>query len=397
MQSESAASSESCPAATEGLRVLGACDNYTASSSGGAEKAAHEIYVRLGRAGAAVDVVSVPHGEPYTDPGVVVSAARGLDLSGVVGGYFCISPQSFSTAVREMRSFRPHVLHANTIHYNSSLALAHLAAKHRIPFVLTAQLGPMTEVPFLTRASATLYEGTVGRYIVRRATRVLAVSRSVQDHMVALGANRANVTVVENGVDHDRFVAPPIAPGDPDPLVLAVGRIVDNKGPQLLVQAAIELAGRGRCPRIGFLGDGPLRASLEETVARAGLSDRIQFHGQVSQVERWLADAAIVVRPSFTEGLPLAVLEAMAAGRCNVVSDIAPNLELIDDGVNGVTFRAGDASDLAARLDAVLRDGELRVKLAEAGQVSSRSRSWDRMAAETARVMTDLAASAGRA
>ncbi len=376
--------------------MLGASDNYTPSSSGGAEKAAHEIYLRLGRAGADVKVLSVPHGEPYADPGVQVVAVPGIDLSGLIGGYFCVSPKSFSRAAREVVEHRPQVLHANTIHYNSSVALAHLASRHRLPFVLTAQLGPVTEMPFATRMSGAAYERTVGRYVVRRATRILAVSRTVRAHMIDLGANPANVTVVENGVDHHRFQAEPLDPFDHDPLVLAIGRLVDNKGPQLLVAAAERLAASGRCPRIGFLGDGPMRSELEETVRRAGIQNRVQFHGQVADVERWLASASIVVRPSFTEGLPLAVLEAMAAGRCNIVSAIPPNLELVEHEVNGLAFRPGDVADLAAQLDRAVADGELRAKLGEAGLVSSGARSWDRMAAETASVMVDLAALGAR-
>lgn len=374
-----------------GLRILGACDNYTASSSGGAEKAAHEIYMRLGAAGAAVRVVSVPHGPVYDDPGVEIAPARGLDLSRFAGGYLCVSPDVFRVASRELAAFRPDVLHANTIHYNGCIALARLARKHSLPFVLTAQVGPLDQMPFVTRALATAYDRSIGRYIARRATKILAVSETVRSHMISLGARQDRVDVVENGVDHARFACDPMADDD-DPLVLAVGRVVDNKGPQLLVDAAIELAGRMRVPRIGFLGDGPLRVELEARVKAAGLADRITFHGQVRDVERWMAQAQIVVRPSFTEGLPLAVLEAMSAGRLNIVSDIAPNKELIADGENGMTFRTGDSHSLAAALERAVTDQTLRHRLALEGRRTSLTRSWDRMAAETASTLTALTA-----
>ena len=370
------------------LRVLGTCDNYTASSSGGAEKAAHEIYSRLGGAGADLRVISVPHGEPYDDPGVHVVVARGLDLSRLVGGYLGVSPETFTRANREYKAFAPQVLHANTIHYNGSIALARLAARHCLPFVLTAQLGPTNEMPFFTRTTAGMYDKSIGRYIAKRATKVLAVSATVRDHMISIGADPDRVVVVENGVDHERFSCPPLVRRG-DPLILSVGRMVENKGPQLLVEAAIQLHRSGKSVRVGFLGDGPLRAELQRRVDQAGISDRVIFHGQVRDVERWLDDADIVVRPSFTEGLPLAVLEAMSAGRCNVVSDIPPNRELIVDGVNGLTFRTGDASHLAEKLALAVSDDETRLRLAAAGRVSSLTRSWDRMAAETAAVLLD--------
>ncbi len=371
-----------------GLRILGACDNYTPDSSGGAEKAAHEIYMRWGRAGADVHVVSVPHGQPYADPGVTVETARGIDLSRLVGGYIALSPDSFRVAARACTQLQPHALHGNTIHYNACIAAARLAKRNNLPFILTAQLGPATEMPLMTRLAAATYERSVGRYVVRRATRVLAVSNTVREHMIRLGADPSRVHVVENGVDHERFAAPPLSP-EQDPLILSIGRIVDNKGPQLLVEAAKLLAAQGRTIKVGFLGDGPLRERLALDVASAGLSDHVQFHGQVRDVESWMKKAAIVVRPSYTEGLPLAVLEAMSAGRCNVVSDISPNRELIQHDVNGLVFRTGDAADLAGQLSRAVSDEDLRVRLGAAAREASLSRSWTRMAAETAEVLIE--------
>jgi len=374
------------PVGLAGLRVLGACDNYSPESSGGAERAGHEIYKRLGAAGCRLDVVSVPFGTPYDDPGVTVHVARGLDLSGAVGGYVAVSPSSFRIANELFRATRPRVLHANTIHYNSSIALAWLARRFRVPLVLTAQVGPMNEMPPITRTASWAYDQSVGRFIVKNSSAILAVSQAVQEHMIDLGADPRRVCVVENGVDHARFQSEPLR-DDPDPLIIAVGRLVGNKGPHILVAAAELLAARGRVPRITFLGDGPMREELTARCRRSGIADRVQFEGQVSDVEGWLQRASIVVRPSFSEGLPLAVLEAMAAGRLNIVSDIPPNRELITNGVNGYTFRKGDPNALANALDRASTDSAGRLRLATQGWRDSLSRSWDRMAAETANAL----------
>jgi len=375
------------PPEIKGFRLLGACDNYTPESSGGAEKAGHEIYQRLAAAGCALEVVSVPFGNPYRDAGAEVFAAKGYDLSKVVGGYLAISPQSFKMVRTRHRLRPPQALHANTIHYNSSLALARLARKSGLPFVVTAQVGSMQEMPWTTRTASAGYEHTIGRYILRSADAVLAVSRPVRDHMISIGADPERVSIVENGVDHERFACSTM-PNDADPLVLSVGRLVDNKGPHLLVEAARLLDESGRSPRITFIGDGPMRSELEATVTRFGLADRVTFVGQVSDVEAWLDKSSIVVRPSFSEGLPLAVLEAMSAGRLNIVSDIAPNRELITNESNGLTFRTGVAADLANVLHRAVTDIALRTRLAAEGQADSRTRSWDRMAAETAKAIT---------
>lgn len=379
------------PEGLKGLPILGACDNYTPASSGGAERAGHELYSRLGAAGCELDIVSVPFGTPYDDPGVRVHTARGVDLSGLVGGYVAVSPAIFRLVNTRYRTKRPSVLHANTIHYNSSIALARLARTSHVPLVLTAQVGSMDDMPRITRVASSTYERTIGRYIVRSSTAILAVSETVRDHMIDLGADPSLVKVVENGVDHARFTNPPLH-AEPDPLILSVGRLVGNKGPHVLVGAAEILAAKGLRPRIAFLGDGPMRRELEERTRQCGLADRVRFVGQVTDVEEWLRKASIVVRPSFSEGLPLAVLEAMSAGRLNIVSDIRPNRELISDGVNGYTFRVGDAGALARQLERALTSAAASIELAERGRRDSLIRSWDRMASETATTLVAVSA-----
>ena len=139
------------------------------------------------------------------------------------------------------------------------------------------------------------------------------------------------------------------------PLVIAVGRLTSNKGPDLLVEAAGQLASKVAF-RVAFLGDGPMRGQLEARTRELGVHEIVSFAGQVHDVPARMAEADIVIRASYTEGLALAVIEGMAAGRCNIVSDIPPNLELITDGDNGLTFRAGDAADLARALRLAIED-----------------------------------------
>jgi rhamnosyltransferase len=362
-----------------GMRVLGFCDWYSPEASGGAERAAWEIYRRLGAAGTEVNVISATPARPHEDPGVSVIELRGLDLSSVAGGYFAPAPAVFPAAVRAVRSHRQHVLHANTIHYTGCVAAAWVARRTGIPLVVTAQLGPLDHMPARVRVPGRAYEGTVGRYILRGAAHVLAVSETAREHMIALGAHPERVSLAPNGVDHERFGIPPIAGANP-PLVAAVGRLTGNKGPDLLLEAAALLGGQGLEFTTVFLGEGPMRGELEDRARRLGVADRVTFTGQVSDVIGWLRRAEIVVRSSYTEGLALAVLEAMAAGRCNVVSDIPPNRELIEDGRTGLVFRTGDAADLARALADAIGDPARRVELARAGQEASQEYTWDRTA-----------------
>jgi glycosyltransferase involved in cell wall biosynthesis len=374
-----------------GLRVLGFCDWYTPEASGGAERAAWEIYRRLGAAGAAVSVVSVVHGTPHDDSGVTVHGVRGVNLTRFLGAYAAPAPGAFSAAAKEVGRVGPHVLHANTIHYTGCIAAARLARRTGIPLVVTAQLGPLGHLPWRARIPGLLWERTAGRYILRRAARVLAVSEAARAHVIGLGAHAERTSLAPNGVDHDRFRTRPIVAG-PRPTVAAVGRLIPNKGPDLLLEAAHRLAGEGLAFDVVFVGDGPMRPSLEERTATRGLNGRVRFVGHVADVAAWLRKAEIVVRASYTEGMPLAVLEAMAAGRCNVVSDIAANRELIADGITGLTFHCGDADDLARALRRAIVDPVERGALAEAAQRASSAYSWERTAAIHAAAFGELAA-----
>jgi glycosyltransferase involved in cell wall biosynthesis len=367
------------PAALEGLQVLAFADWYSPDASGGAERAAWEIYKRLGAAGARVHVVSAAHGEPHDDPGVTVTPIKGYDLSKLAGGYLAPAPNAFPTGNRLARSLDADVLHSNTLHYTGCIAAAWVAKRQQRPLVTTAQLGPLDHLPASTRRFADIYERTFGRYILRRSDHVLAVSEPARRHVISLGARAADVSLAPNGVEHARFAMPPIEGGD-NPLIISVGRLLVNKGAILLVEAAGELARAGVRFRMAFVGDGQLRGQLEARVRELGIGDRVQFVGHVRNPEAWIEKAEVVVRASYTEGLSLAVLEAMAAGRCNLVSDIPANKELIVDGDNGLLFTCGDAHDLARALRRAIDDPELRRRTARQALEDSLQYTWDRMA-----------------
>jgi glycosyltransferase involved in cell wall biosynthesis len=91
--------------------------------------------------------------------------------------------------------------------------------------------------------------------------------------------------------------------------------------------------------------------------------------------------ADIVVRPSLTEGMPLTILEAMSSRRCVLASAIPANAELVRDGETGMLHRPGDAEDLAAQLQRLIENDELRERLADAAVNTARAYTWDRTAA----------------
>ncbi len=248
----------------------------------------------------------------------------------------------------------------------------------------------MDLLPWPARTATVAYERTVGRWIISSATRVIAVSDSVRDHLEALGTPPDRVTVVPNGVDLHRFDVERPASGS-TVRIAYVGRLIQNKGPHLLLDA-LRMLSRENVDFCAVLaGDGPMRRGLEAQVRRDRLEGRVRFLGHVADVERVLADSDILVRPSLTEGMPLAVLEAMAAGLCVVAADNPGNAGVISHGRTGYLVRAGDAQRLAAQLGEVIRDGRARRRVGQEARSFVQRYTWDACARSTAEVLAQAA------
>jgi glycosyltransferase involved in cell wall biosynthesis len=146
-------------------------------------------------------------------------------------------------------------------------------------------------------------------------------------------------------------------------IVGAVGRLSPEKGYADLVRAAERVARRDR--GIGFVlfGDGPLRDALERQVAEAGLCGRFALAGFRHDVGKFLPFIDVMAQPSFTEGLPVAVLEAFAAGVPVVATAVGGTPEVIENGVDGRLVPPGDPSALAESLLHVLDDDERRRRM----------------------------------
>jgi len=156
-----------------------------------------------------------------------------------------------------------------------------------------------------------------------------------------------------------------------------VGRHIANKGPHVFLDALILLRRRGVPFSAVIVSDGPMRPQLERRSAEAGIQSVVEFTGHVPDTAVEMRRADVIVRPSFTEGMPLTMLEAMACGVCLVVSDIPGNRDVLLDGVNGLMVPAGDPSKLAEVLERTIQDPQLRTRLAAGGLATAQQYSWD--------------------
>jgi glycosyltransferase involved in cell wall biosynthesis len=264
---------------------------------------------------------------------------------------------------RLLKRLRPAVVYAHW--FTPQALVASWAGGRRTPFVFTTHASDVEiwhRVPVL------------GARLVRRATRRARALTAVSSRSMAKlasffdGPVPAPSAIIPMGVD----VTPPaegqrdaaraalgIAPDER--MHLFIGRLVEKKGVEYLIDA---LAGAGRdlgAWKLVIAGDGPLRAALEARAEAAGIGDRVRFSGFVSGEEksRHLAAADVMVVPSViaadgdAEGLPVALLEGLAAGLACVATFESGADDILTDGVDGYLVPQRDALALRAGLDAV--------------------------------------------
>lgn len=381
------------PEGVAGLRVLGFCDHLPFGSSGGSERVAWELYRRLAAGGAEITLLAARpgrSGSTETIEGVRIVSVPSVRLARVLKAEVSLAPQMFRRALHEATEVAPDVLHANSLHFQSSIAAALVQRSRSLPLVTTVHLAAVDRLPAALRAATTAYERSAGRFILRRSDRVIAVSASVAAHVRSLGMPGDRIVTVPNGVDHDAF-APDRQNRHDVPHLVMVGRLIVNKGPELFVDALAQLRDGGVAFTAALIGEGPMRDVLMRKAGSLRLTDRLEFPGHVTDVARELRRADILVRPSLTEGMPLSVLEAMASGVCVVASEVPGTTDLVEDGVSGVLFTPGSLSGLTAALERVLSDSDVRENLAAAGHATSLAHSWDASAAAGAAVLVDAA------
>jgi colanic acid/amylovoran biosynthesis glycosyltransferase len=226
---------------------------------------------------------------------------------------------------------------------------------------------------------------------IRRAKFVVAISSDGRSQLFrwAEHAHWSKIEVVHCGIEANEWVAH-AGPETSVRRFVCVGRLCEQKGQLLLVGAMRRLFETGTQCELVLAGDGEMRAAIEALIAQYGLKDSIRITGWLSaaQVQSEISGARALVLPSFAEGLPVVLMEAMALGKPVLSTYVAGIPELVLDGVNGWLFPAGDVEAAASAMAAcLLASPERLVQMGQCARERAASRhNVDLEAAKLARL-----------
>lgn len=357
---------------------------------GGAERQTHALARMLLARGHQVMVLTRQLGglppREVLDGVPVVRAIRTVELGPLFGLTYVLSVARFLLAHRRDWDVI-HVTHA----YLDAFAAVLTRRLHGLPVVVRpacagyygdlARLGRFRVWPLLPAL-----DGLTSRAVIRtiaRAEAFIANSTELREELIGAGFPAERIVRVPNGVDLNHFHPDPVERsagarrrlGLPaGPLLAFAGRLDPQKGLHTLLAAVEPLLARNGEARLLIMGDGPQRPELEQVVRRAGLSARVLFRGLVRDVAPYLRGCDIFVFPSVGEGMPNALLEAMASGLPCVASAIGGCTDIVTDGETGLLVPPGDAAAFRGALQRLLQSPELRAQLGAAARASVVSR-----------------------
>lgn len=268
---------------------------------------------------------------------------------------------------------RPAILHVHCFGPNGVWAMAAAIGRR---LVVTSH-GESTGDATGALASSALLRWALRRALTR-ADLVTAVAPSVADDLVArFGLREGTAQIIANGVDLDEAPGrrPPSLPAR---YVLGIGRLVDTKGFDLLLNAFAS----ARLPDdvgIVIAGDGIERSGLSEQAARLGISGRVVFTGALDrgQIVTVAVGAALLAVPSRVEAFGIVVLEGWRAGVPVIATNRGGPADLINDGVDGLLVDPVDRAGFASALERVFADPVLARRIGSAGRARAAEYSWN--------------------
>ncbi len=211
---------------------------------------------------------------------------------------------------------------------------------------------------------------------MQRADAVIALSNELADELQRAGFSSKCIVRIPNGVDHRRFIPTDSATrrvrqaslGLAGPVLTFIGRLHTQKDLGTMLRAASHLRNRWPNLHVVVVGEGPEERTLHSLAIQLGLKEQVMFAGGVPDVTPFLVATDVFVHPSRAEGMPGALLEAMATGLPCVATRIGGTIDVISDGTDGLLVEPGDVEGMAAAVARLLADPELAASLGTAAR-----------------------------
>lgn len=318
----------------------------TGGFSGGATQVAVQL-VNAAREGDAIEPLLVLRRKRHADPSRIEELRHaGVPLELVAGWSHAAT---IAALVGVCNRFKPDVLVAHGFS-------EHLWGRYA---GLLAKVPHLVHVEHNTRERYTAWRRAQTRWLARRTDRIVGCSEGVRQALLAMGMPAERTLAIPNGVRLEPFAhadAHPFAQRIPG--IVMVARFSKQKDHATVLRALALLRARGLSPPLQFAGGGKdlHRKPLEKLANELGIAGQVQFLGVVRNVPELLMTHQLAVLGTHYEGMPLALLEGMAAG-CAVVGSAVPGVrEVLEDGVDGLLVAESDPVAMADGLERVLRD-----------------------------------------
>ena len=300
---------------------------------------------------------------------------------------------------RIFQEFRPEVVHINQQVAEDGLDLVLAARNSGIPFLSTIHIARSAEK--LGARFGRLRDLITSNTLRRVNAIYITVSEHARNELITRFSfvNPHQVRVVQNGVffwdpnDATKGLAKARWGVAPEEVVIgSVGRLEAQKGPSFALKVIAALRHKGLPVRYVWIGDGRMRSAFEEQAVELGIADVVRLDGWRDDVSTCLQGLDILVMPSHFEGMPLALLEAMAAGLCCCASDVDGMTEAIEHGVSGYLCPLEDVQRWCGQLEILVVDPRLRAAIGNRAQHAARRQfGVESMARNTVKVYEDVA------
>ncbi|MBI5739844.1 MAG: glycosyltransferase family 4 protein [Nitrospirae bacterium] len=295
-----------------------------------------------------------------------------------------------------IRNFRPHVIHAHAVTSSGYVALM-FSRKYGIPLVCSMRGSDVNVYPHYDRITM-----MCSRKVISSADQLVSVSNALKEAAEKIGSPKKAIRTIHNGCDPELFFRDADARtryreklgiSGNDVVIIFVGELKKNKGVFELTAALKRLVPRRPSLHAIILGSGPGQSVIQKEIYAGGMEKRVHLPGNQphSDISKWLSASDIFVLPSHYEGLPNAVLEAMACGLPVIAARVGGIPEAVADGETGLLIDSKDISSLSGAIACLAANSDLARTMGERGRkVVMTGFSWQYNAAEMIGIYNSL-------